>query len=84
METIEISQRADLYAVAVHLFGDLLKDEGKAMVELAGGCLPILKGLVERVVQAGQLPSVGGDGRAGERVVHGLLSACLSNVDDMR
>ncbi|ODN88477.1 clathrin-coated vesicle protein [Cryptococcus wingfieldii CBS 7118] len=77
IDCIDISQRADLYAVGLHLFMGLLEDE--AVLDLVGGCLGSLKVLVEGLVGA-QVPGVGN----GEKVVHGVVSACLSNVDDMR
>ena len=78
---IDASQRTDLYAVGLHLFGDLLRDETPSM-DLAGPTLPVLKMLVEQTVsQSAQVPGVGA---TAEKIVHGLLSACLGNVDDMR
>ena len=68
---IEISQRADLRAVGFHLFGDLLADEKD---DYAGSSLPILKLLVDQTLAE---PDA-------DRIIHGLLSACLANVDDMR
>ncbi|WVQ76597.1 hypothetical protein IAR50_006269 [Cryptococcus sp. DSM 104548] len=77
VECIDISQRADLYAVGLYLFMGLLEDE--AVMDLAGGSLAGLKLLVEGLVGS-QVPGVNN----GEKVVHGVVSACLSNIDDMR
>lgn len=78
---IEAAQRADLCAVGLHLFGDLLKDETSNM-DLAGPTLPVLKMLVDQALSGQvQLPGVGS---TGEKLIHGFLSACLANIDDMR
>ncbi|WWD21891.1 hypothetical protein CI109_106379 [Kwoniella shandongensis] len=77
IECIEVTQRADLYAVGVHLFMDLLSDETPG--DLIGGTLGCLKALVEGLITA-QVPGVGN----GEKVVGGLIGGCLGNVDDMR
>ena len=82
VDSIEPTQRADLLAVALHLFGDLLADETSGM-DYAGSCLPILKLLLDQILGVGaQVPGMGS--ATGDRVVHGLLSSCLANVDDMR
>ncbi|WWD08143.1 hypothetical protein V865_006254 [Kwoniella europaea PYCC6329] len=78
-ELIDPSQRADLFAVGIHLYLDLLVDESPQGVELVQGSLGCLKGLIEGFV-AGQVPGVD----SAERVVHGLLGGCLANIDDMR
>lgn len=78
---VEATQRADLCAVGLHLVSDLLKDETPNM-DLAGPTLPVLKMLVDQAVSAQvQVPGITA---TGEKIVHGLLSACLANVDDMR
>ena len=82
VECIDAIQRADLYTVAIHLFSDLLADETPTM-DYAGSTLPVLKMLLDAVLGPGaQVPGMGS--ATGERVVHGLLSSCLSHVDDMR
>lgn len=82
VESIEATQRADLMAVAIHLYGDVLADE-TAEMDYAGQTLPVLKLLIDQILGVGaQVPGMGS--ATGERVVHGLLSACLANVDDMR
>ena len=82
VEAIEASQRADLMAVAIHLYGDVLADETPNM-DYAGQTLPVLKLLMDQLLGVGsQVPGMGS--ATGVRVVHGLLSACLANVDDMR
>ncbi|KIR37913.1 clathrin-coated vesicle protein [Cryptococcus deuterogattii 99/473] len=77
IECVEVSQKADMYAVGLSLFIGLLESESP--VDLVGGCLGCLKVLVEGLVAA-QVPGVSN----GEKIVHGVVSACLSNVDDMR
>jgi hypothetical protein len=79
VDTIEPSQRADLYAVGLHLFADVLRDESP--MDLAGSLLGNLKALLEGLAR-GQVPGVAGD--QGEKVVAGLLGACVTNIDDMR
>jgi hypothetical protein len=79
VECVETVQRADLCAVGLHLFEDLLGDETPGM-DLAGQTLPVMKNLLDQALGA----DVPGTGATGERVVHGLLSQCLSNVDEMR
>ncbi|OCH91331.1 clathrin-coated vesicle protein [Obba rivulosa] len=71
------SAREDFRGVAITLYAELLKDE-TSEADLVGPTLQSLKLLLER-------PSTLGDLEDGyERVVHGLLSACLVNVDEMR
>ncbi|ORY24869.1 putative clathrin-coated vesicle protein [Naematelia encephala] len=81
VECIDAPQRADLCAVAVHLFGELLKDETPHM-DVAGGCLPVLKALLDLAL--GPSVQVPGVTATGDKLVHGLLSSCLGNIDDMR
>ncbi|WVW78983.1 hypothetical protein I302_100946 [Kwoniella bestiolae CBS 10118] len=78
-ELIEPSQRADLFAVGLHLYLDLLVDESPLGVELVQGTLGCLKGLIDGFI-GGQVPGVD----SAERVIHGLIGGCLANVDDMR
>lgn len=49
-------------------------------MDLAGSLLPSLKMLLDALF-ANQVPGIGA---TADRVVHGLLSACLTNVDEMR
>ncbi|WVR04261.1 hypothetical protein IAU60_001261 [Kwoniella sp. DSM 27419] len=77
VDCVGVTQRADLYAVGIHLFMDLLADESP--VDLVSGTLGSLKVLVEGLLKA-QVPGV----NTAERVIHGVLAACLANVDDMR
>lgn len=79
VDTIEAAQRAELYAVGLHLFTDVLRDESS--MDLAGNLLGSLKVLLEGLVK-GQVPGVAAD--QGEKVVAGLLGACVTNIDDMR
>lgn len=79
VDSLEATQRADLYAVGLHLFGDVLRDESP--MDLAGGLLGNLKALLEGLVR-GQVPGVPDD--QAEKVIAGLLGACVTNIDDMR
>ncbi|GAA5889046.1 hypothetical protein JCM6882_009727 [Rhodosporidiobolus microsporus] len=71
--------REELYAVAFHFYSLLLKDE-KADVDLAGPTLAVLKTLTDRglsgksVVVPTVLP----------KVINGMLSACMLNIDEVR
>lgn len=73
-DCIDPVQRGDLCAVGIHLFVDLLKEESP--MDLAGACLSALKGLVDQCIVA--------NGDMGAKVIHGLISACLTNIDEMR
>ncbi|OCF33994.1 clathrin-coated vesicle protein [Kwoniella heveanensis BCC8398] len=77
VECIEITQRADLYSVGIHLFTDLLVAESP--IDTVSGTLGCLKILVEGLLN-GQVPGV----NTAERVIHGVVAACLTNIDDMR
>ncbi|KAI0830170.1 ARM repeat-containing protein [Trametes gibbosa] len=68
--------REDFRAIAITLYCDLLKDEVTEL-DLVGPTLQALKGLLDRPAN---LPDP--DNKFG-RIVHGLLSACLLNVDAM-
>ncbi|KAH9948465.1 ARM repeat-containing protein [Amylocystis lapponica] len=70
------AQKDEFRAVAVTLYSELLKDE-TSEADLVGPTLQSLKALLER-------PPSPADSEKYERVVHGLLSACLLNVDEMR
>ncbi|THH16286.1 hypothetical protein EW146_g4324 [Bondarzewia mesenterica] len=72
---------ADTYeevrAVAVALYSELLKDESSS-IDFAGPTLPSLKSLLTQ-------PSESADSsETSARLVHGLLSACLLNIDEMK
>ncbi|KAL7423379.1 hypothetical protein Q5752_002682 [Cryptotrichosporon argae] len=77
VESIDLGQRADLSAVAIHLFADMLRAETPH--DLAGACLPSLRLVLDQCLST-QVPAVTA---TAERVVHGLLSACLGNIDDL-
>jgi hypothetical protein len=79
VDTLDPTQRADLYAVGLHLFADVLRDESP--MDLAGTLLGNLKFLLEGLVR-NQVPGVPDD--QGGKVVAGLLGACITNIDDMR
>jgi len=51
-------------------------------MDLAGPALPVLKMLVDPALSGSvQVPGVSA---TGEKIVHGLLSASLTSIDDMR
>ncbi|KAM5530811.1 hypothetical protein V8D89_015522, partial [Ganoderma adspersum] len=70
------SQREDFRALAITLYCELLKDETSEL-DLVGPTLQALKSLLDRPAN---LPDP--DSKYG-RLVHGLLSACLVNIDEM-
>ncbi|GAA6022908.1 hypothetical protein JCM10207_006860 [Rhodosporidiobolus poonsookiae] len=71
--------REELYAIAFHFYSMVLKDE-KADVDLAGPTLPVLKLLSDR-----GLASTGEEGPAVlPKVINGMLSACMLNIDEVR
>ncbi|KAG5643615.1 hypothetical protein DXG03_000582 [Asterophora parasitica] len=76
--SINSSQREDVLSVAILLYSDLLKDESSE-IDLVGPTLPALKLMLDLP------PSAGSENRdVYGRLVHGLLSSCLLNVDAMR
>ncbi|KAF7335364.1 Clathrin-coated vesicle protein [Mycena sanguinolenta] len=74
--SIKSVRREDVRAVGILLYSELLKDESSE-IDLAGPTLPALKSLLE-------FPTASPDAsdRYG-RLVHGLISACLLNIDEM-
>lgn len=73
----EASRNIEYRTVAVALYNDLLKDEVSEL-DLVGPTLQSLKKLLEKV------PEDDHERLKYERVIHGLLSACLLNIDAMR
>ncbi|KAF4622079.1 hypothetical protein D9613_008980 [Agrocybe pediades] len=75
---INSSQREDVRAVAIVLYGDLLKDESSE-IDLVSPTLPALKALLS-------LPPAPGseDKERYSGLIHALLSATLLNIDAMR
>lgn len=74
--SFEAKIQEEVRAVAISLYGDLLRDE-TSDIDLVGPTLPALKSLL----------TPGPNYEATEffqRVVHGLLSSCLLNIDEMR
>ncbi|KAJ7675207.1 armadillo-type protein [Mycena rosella] len=74
--SIKSLQREDVRAVGILLYSELLKDESSE-IDLAGPTLPALKSLLD-------LPPASPDANDRySRLVHGLISSCLLNVDEM-
>ncbi|KAF8074912.1 clathrin-coated vesicle protein, partial [Lyophyllum atratum] len=75
--SITSQQREDVRAVAILLYNELLKDESSE-IDLVGSTLPSLKSMLD-------LPQGAGPGTHDvyERLLHGLLSSCLLNIDAM-
>ncbi|KAJ7767277.1 clathrin-coated vesicle protein [Mycena metata] len=74
--SIKSLQREDVRAVGILLYSELLKDESSE-IDLAGPTLTALKSLLD-------LPTASPDASDRySRLVHGLVSACLLNVDEM-
>ncbi|KIL59187.1 hypothetical protein M378DRAFT_27111 [Amanita muscaria Koide BX008] len=73
MSILQSSQREDVRGVAIMLYTELLKDESSE-IDLVGPTLPALKSLLEYPPQ---------DQALYNRFIHALLSACLSNIDEM-
>lgn len=74
--SIKSLQREDVRAVGILLYSELLKDESSE-IDLAGPTLPALKSLLD-------LPTASPDANDRySRLVHGLISSCLLNVDEM-
>ncbi|KAI0277285.1 clathrin-coated vesicle protein [Russula aff. rugulosa BPL654] len=66
----------EVRAVAISLYSDLLRDESSE-IDVVGPTLPVLKSLL----------TLGSTYKVTEffqRVVHGLLSSCMLNIDEMR
>ncbi|KAI5895636.1 ARM repeat-containing protein [Schizophyllum commune H4-8] len=76
--SVKTTQREDVRAVAILLYNNLLKDELPDM-DLVPPTLPALKTLLD----VPPLPDQEGQERL-SRTIHGLLSACLLNVEEMR
>ncbi|GEM12259.1 clathrin-coated vesicle protein [Rhodotorula toruloides] len=69
--------RVELYAIAFHSYSTVLRDE-KTEIDFAGPTLPVLKTLCDK---AAARP---GDAQTLSKVLNGVLSACLLNIDAVR
>ncbi|BGP10695.1 hypothetical protein JCM10049v2_006587 [Rhodotorula toruloides] len=69
--------RIELYAIAFHFYSVLLKDE-KNEIDFAAPTLPVLKTLCDR---ASARPD---ESQTLSKVLNGVLSACLLNIDAVR
>ncbi|KAG9047376.1 hypothetical protein FS837_002429 [Tulasnella sp. UAMH 9824] len=72
-------KKEEVRAVAVALYTELLKDE-YSTVDLTGPTLPSLKAILDATAS----PVAGAGLEKYQKLVHGLLSACLSHIDEMR
>ncbi|KAJ7604033.1 clathrin-coated vesicle protein [Roridomyces roridus] len=73
---IKSLHREDVRSVGILLYSELLKDESSE-IDLVGPTLPALKSLLD-------IPTASPDATDRySRLVHGLISACLLNVDEM-
>ncbi|KAI0688492.1 clathrin-coated vesicle protein [Cytidiella melzeri] len=75
--TCEAARGLDYCTVAVSLYNELLEDE-ISEVDLVGPTLQSLKKLLDSA------PSSSSEKVKFEKIVHGILSACLVNIDAMR
>ncbi|KAJ3852125.1 clathrin-coated vesicle protein [Lentinula lateritia] len=70
--------REDVRSVGILLYSEILKDESNE-IDLAGPTFPSLKVLLDL-----PLASNSDAQHRYQRLIHGLLSACLLNIDEMR
>ncbi|KAF8630901.1 hypothetical protein AX17_005259 [Amanita inopinata Kibby_2008] len=77
MGSLKSTLREDVRGVAIVLYTELLKDESSE-IDLVGPTLPALKSLLEFPTHTSE------DQALYTRLVHGLLSGCLLNIDEMR
>ncbi|KAG8721134.1 hypothetical protein FRC09_008363 [Ceratobasidium sp. 395] len=70
------SAQPDIRAIGLSIYADLLKDEYSEL-DIVGPTLPALRGLLLSDAKAVAKEEIY------PRLVHGLLSACLQNIDDM-
>ncbi|KAJ3824050.1 clathrin-coated vesicle protein [Lentinula raphanica] len=70
--------REDVRSVGILLYSEILKDESND-IDLAGPTFPSLKALLDLPLAS----SPDAQDRY-QRLIHGLLSACLLNIDEMR
>ncbi|CDZ96614.1 Uncharacterized conserved protein [Phaffia rhodozyma] len=78
VDVFPIGQREELLCVAIYLYSDLLKDE-TSKADLAGPTISMVKTLCDRAYSVRQAGS-----QLYPRVLHGLLSACILHIDEMR
>lgn len=71
------SQNCKKFAIRADLHADLLKDE-TSREDLVGPTLPVLKAMLDSAQTSATAPGLF------PKVVHSILSACITNLDDMR
>ncbi|CAK5267776.1 unnamed protein product [Mycena citricolor] len=77
--SIESLQREDVRSVGILLYSELLRDE-TSEADFVGPTLPALKSLLDLPLSKSRTAE---SSDRYSRLVHGLLSACLLNVDEM-
>ncbi|KAJ6526020.1 clathrin-coated vesicle protein [Mycena capillaripes] len=76
--SVKSLQREDVRTVGILLYSELLKDESSE-IDLAGPTLTALKSLLDLPLPTASPDAIDRYGR----LVHGLISACLLNIDEM-
>ncbi|KAI5117719.1 hypothetical protein M0805_001805 [Coniferiporia weirii] len=78
-EAFAPSLKEDKRAVAITIYAELLREE-KSELDMAGPTLQSLKAILDEPPKAAQTAAVAQYGK----LVHGLFSVCLVNIDEMR
>ncbi|SDA02873.1 BZ3501_MvSof-1269-A2-R1_Chr11g02774 [Microbotryum saponariae] len=74
------STREELYAIAFYFYSQLLQEEASE-IDLVSPTLPVLKALCDR---SQRFPPGGRGFVVLPKVINGMLSACLQNIDSVR
>ncbi|KAG8932860.1 hypothetical protein FRC02_000421 [Tulasnella sp. 418] len=77
-QTFGPSRNEDVRAIAISLYSELLKDETSG-ADLCGPTLPALKSILDVTT-----PLEGDAVEKYGKLIHGLLSSCLQNIEEMR